>query len=290
MKIDLHIHSRDGSDGRWPVEEIFAEAARRGITLMSITDHDSIDAQPKAMGLARAHGMKYVTGVELNVTLSLGTPSKGKAVSLDLLGYGMDIENPALREKLGLLRAYRRQRALLILEKLNDAFRKEGRPPFDEEDMASIEEGVEGSLGRPHIARYLIEKGIVSTRQEAFDKYLVACDVPKMHVSPEEASALVRKAGGVVVLAHPNDPNGTSLASIAAHLRDQASMIEEFLLPHIDGIECWHTRHDAATSHFYLEFTRRHNLLATGGSDCHQSPPIMGSVHVPDCVAGHFGV
>ncbi len=72
-------------------------------------------------------------------------------------------------------------------------------------------------MGRPHIAAYMIEKGIVSNRQEAFDRYLVRCDVPKMSLSLEEASQLVRAAGGRVVLAHPNDPNGTSLAASFAN-------------------------------------------------------------------------
>lgn len=290
MKIDLHIHSRDGSDGRWDLEEIFAEARRRGISFLSITDHDSLDAQPKALRLSSRMGMRYVTGVELNVTLVHGTWTRGKPASLDFLGYGMDIENDDLRGKLAQLRAYRRNRALMILERLNEAFGKEGRPPFTEEDMAAIEEGVEGSIGRPHIARYLVARGIVASRQEAFDRYLVKCDVPKMPLGLEEASSLVRGAGGVLVLAHPDDPNGTSLAPLVSRLAEQARMIEEMMLPHIDGVECWHTRHTPQTSSFYLEFTRRHGLMATGGSDCHQMPPIMGSVEVPDCVAGQFGV
>ena len=82
------------------------------------------------------------------------------------------------------------------------------------DDFRQIEESVDGVLGRPHIADYLVKKNIVKTRQEAFDKYLVKCDVPKYPLYLEEASKLVRDAGGKLVLAHPNDPHGTSLASI----------------------------------------------------------------------------
>ncbi len=290
MKIDLHIHSRDGSDGRWPLTEIFDEASRRGISLLSITDHDSLRGQERARALARSHGIRYVTGVELNVTITHGRWTGGKPLSLDFLGYAFDPGNQALDSKLEELRAYRRRRAALILERLNEAFAKEGRPPLVEEDMAAIEAGADGSLGRPHIARYLVGRGIVETKKEAFDRYLVSCDVPKLPLGLEEASALIRGAGGIIVIAHPDDPNGTSLKSRILDLQDQSRMIDEIMLPFIDGIECWHTRHSQAAQAFYRAYTERRGLVATGGSDCHQQPVIMGSVPVPDCVAGFFGV
>ncbi|HPR53794.1 MAG TPA: PHP domain-containing protein [Deltaproteobacteria bacterium] len=290
MKIDLHVHSKNGSDGRWPLEQIFAEAARRGIGLISVTDHDSLKAQDEARRLALHHGIRYLTGVELNVTITHERWTRGKAASLDLLGYGFDIGNKDFTTKLDELRNYRKRRAQMILDNLNEEFHKEGRPLFTVHDMEAIEESVDGSFGRPHIAGYLISKGIVASKQEAFDRYLVKCDVPKMPLAPEEASSLVRSAGGRLVIAHPNDPNGTSLAVLTTSLAEQARMIEEVLLPFIDGIECWHTRHDAKTSSFYREYAREHHLIVTGGSDCHQQPVLMGSVDVPDCVAEQFGL
>lgn len=290
MKIDLHIHSKNGSDGRWPLERIFEEAVRRGIGLLSITDHDSLQGQPEAMALARRHGIRYLAGVELNVTISHERYTEGKAASLDFLGYGFDIDNRALVDKLDGLRAYRRNRAGMILDNLNAEFLKEGRALFTASDMEAIEENVDGAFGRPHIAAYLIAKGIVATKQEAFDRYLVKCDVPKMPMTLEEASALVREAGGRIVIAHPNDPNGTSLAVLCRSLTEQADMITDLMLPFLDGIECWHTRHDAQTASFYQGFARTHDLIATGGSDCHQQPVLMGSVQVPDCVADQFGI
>jgi hypothetical protein len=106
----------------------------------------------------------------------------------------------------------------------------------------------------------------------------------------EEASMLIRGAGGKLVLAHPNDPNGTSLAVVTKSLEEQQKMIGEIMIPLIDGIECWHTRHDALSASSYWEFVLNQGLIATGGSDCHQQPVIMGGVAVPDCVAGQFGV
>jgi len=98
----------------------------------------------------------------------------------------------------------------------------------------------------------------------------------------------VRGAGGRLVLAHPNDPNGTSLATITQDLDEQTRIIREQMLAYIDGVECWHTRHDAATTAHYVAFCKQNNLLMTGGSDCHQKPIIMGAVNVPAWVARQF--
>jgi predicted metal-dependent phosphoesterase TrpH len=285
MKIDLHIHTSTGSDGKLSVEEVFREAAQRSMDLISITDHDSIDAQERAIALAKEYGIAYLTGVELNVTFSY---PGSKSVSLDFLGYRFDINNRALNDKLQLMREHREARARQILDRLNIEFYKENVPRFTEENLKEIQASVDGSLGRPHIADYLIAKGIVSSRQEAFDKYLVKCNVPKYPLALAEASALVRNAGGVMSLAHPNDPNGTSLVSLTSDLNEQTKIIAEYMLDYLDGVECWHSRHDAETTAHYVKFARKHNLLMTGGSDCHQKPILLGSVAIPDFVAGQF--
>jgi predicted metal-dependent phosphoesterase TrpH len=284
MKIDLHIHTATGSDGAFTLEEVFDEAVRRGIDLISITDHDNIDCQGEAMSLAAEKGMAYITGVELNVTFPCG----GKSHSLDFLGYGFNHDDKALHEKLRLVREHRINRARRIMKNLNDEFRREGRPLLTGEDMDRMQAGVDGVLGRPHIADYLVGKGIVGNRQEAFDRYLVRLDVPKYPLSLEEAYRLVRRAGGRLALAHPNDPHGTSLVALTADLAGQTEIIEQEMLKYIDGIECWHSRADAATTVHYVDFCRRHGLLMTGGSDCHQKPVIMGTVAVPDFVAKQF--
>jgi hypothetical protein len=284
MKIDLHIHTSTGSDGGLPMEAVFREAGRRKIDLLSITDHDSIEHQGKAIKLAEKHGIRYVTGVELNVTFTY----KGKSLSLDYLGYGYDYRNPALKEKLQVIREHRVKRARQILDNLNIEFTSENRPLFTEADLQKMQKGADGILSRPHIADYLIKKGVVGSRQEAFDRYLVKCDVPKYPLTLAEASALVKGAGGRLVLAHPNDPNGTSLISVTKDLAEQTNIIREHMLELIDGIECWHSRNDAVTTKHYIDFCKKHDLLMTGGSDCHQKPILMGTVPVPDFVAGQF--
>jgi predicted metal-dependent phosphoesterase TrpH len=285
MKIDLHIHTKTGSDGNLSVGDVFREAKKRNIDLMSITDHDSIDCQEQAIALANEHRIGYITGLELNVTFRY---AGDRSISLDFLGYQYDIHSQAMKDKLKEMREYREDRARQILEKLNVEFDKENIERFTEEDLKNIQASVDGAFGRPHIANYLIKKGIVSNKQEAFDKYLVKCDVPKYPLSLAEASKLVRNNGGILIHAHPNDPHGTSLVTITPNLDEQTEIIEEYMMDYIDGVECWHSRNDVLTTAHYIGFARKHGLLMTGGSDCHQKPILLGTVDIPDYVAEQF--
>jgi hypothetical protein len=270
------------------VEEIVREAKIRNIGLMSITDHDSIGCQEKAMALARKNGIHYVSGVELNVTFLHPEYHEGKSTSLDFLGYQFDVKNKELKDKLQQMAEYREERAAKILDKINTEFEKEGIEKLTKNDFKEIQASVDGVLGRPHIADYLVRKGIVRNRQEAFNKYLVKCDVPKYPLYIEEASRLVRNAGGKIVLAHPNDPHGTSLVTLTKSLHEQTQIIAESMMAHIDGVECWHSRNDAQTTNHYIKFAKKHGLIMTGGSDCHQKPILMGTVKIPEYVADQF--
>jgi 3',5'-nucleoside bisphosphate phosphatase len=287
MKIDLHIHSKS-SDGKFTVEEIINEAKARNIDFLSITDHDSIGCQTRATSAAKKVGLRFVSGVELNITLSNPKYREGKPTSLDFLGYQFDPNNQPLKYKLDLLAKYREERAAKILDNLNAEFAKEGIEKLTKVDFAEIEASVDGVLGRPHIADYLVKKQIVKNRQDAFDRYLVKCDVPKYPLYLEEASKLVRNAGGKLVLAHPNDPHGTSLAALTKLLPEQTEIVQDLMMKFIDGVECWHSRHDVATTQHYIKFSKEHRLMMTGGSDCHQKPILMGTVQVPDYVAEQF--
>ena len=288
MIIDLHIHSKNCSDGNLPVDQIIKEAKARNIKLMSITDHDSIGCQTQARTLAEQNQISYINGVELNISFSTPDYNNNKAVSLDLLGYQYDLDNKMLQKKLEQLSRHREERAEKILEKLNTEFKKENIQAFTKDDLTAIQKSADGALGRPHIADYMIKKGIVKDRKEAFEKYLVACNVAKYPLSLEEASNLVRNAGGKVVIAHPNDPYGTSLVKLTKSLNEQIDIIEQSMLSYIDGIECWHSRNTPETTEHYTRFSKKHNLLMTGGSDCHQNPIVIGTVKIPDFVAKQF--
>lgn len=287
MSIDLHIHS-NASDGKLTAEELIAEAKNRKIGFMAITDHDNISCQSVAIDAAEKAGIEYITGVELNVTFSNPKYKEGKPFSLDFLGYQFDHQNKALQNKLVLMVKYRDERGAKILDNLNTEFRKENIPELTKDDLRKIQENVEGSLGRPHIADYLVKKGIVKDRLEAFNKYLVKCDVPKYPLPLEEASKLIHDAGGKLVLAHPTDQCGISLLPITKVLSEQTQIIQETMLDFIDGLECWHLSHTPESTNHYVTFAKKHGLLMTGGSDCHQKPIIMGTVDVPSWVMGQF--
>jgi predicted metal-dependent phosphoesterase TrpH len=287
MKIDLHIHSKS-SDGKMDVQDIFKEAKDRNIDFIAITDHDSIACQAQAIEESKRSGIDYLTGVELNIAFSHPKFLNGKTVSLDLLGYQFDSKNKALSSKLETMANYREERAAKILNNLNVEFRKENIGELTKADLCQIEEIVDGSIGRPHIADYLVKKNIVKSRQDAFDKYLVKCDVPKFQLYLEEAAKLIKDAGGKLVIAHPNDPHGTSLSALTNVLTEQTQIIAEKMLTFIDGVECWHSRHTLETTKHYVAFAKEYGLIMTGGSDCHQKPIVMGTVDVPSWVRKQF--
>jgi len=287
MSIDLHIHSKC-SDGRMTVDEIFEEASKRRIDFISITDHDSLDCQGNAKLLADKYGIKYIYGLELNISFSHPNYNNFESVSLDFLAYQYDINYQPLFEKLHQLREFRKKRAEMILEKINMEFQKENLIEFTLEDIKMIESSVDGAFGRPHIADYMVKKRIVSNRQSAFNKYLIKCNIPKMPLSLEEASELIKGAGGRLILAHPSNPRGTSLFKLTPDISKQQEIIKDSMRQYIDGVECWHSSHDKRTSESYLAFAVKLDMMVTGGSDCHQQPIIMGNVHVPYYVVHQF--
>ena len=287
MTIDLHIHSKN-SDGSFTVEKIIEIAKLRHISMLSITDHDSIICQQKASSLAKKNGIHYISGVELNVTFNSSQSSDQKSIYLDFLGYNFDPDNCQLQNKLQQKEKYRQKRAEKILKKLNIEFKKKQIKKLTKDDLDNIQHSVDGVFGRPHIADYLVKKGIAQNRNEAFDRYLVKCNVPKYPLFLKDASKLLRNAGGKIILAHPNDPHGTSLLKLSSHLDKQTEIITDSILPLIDGIECWHSRNDTKTTNHYVTYSKKHGLLMTGGSDCHQNPLLIGTVKVPSYVAKQF--
>lgn len=270
------------------LKDIFKKASDIGIDLISITDHDSIDCQDEASTLAKEYNIDYINGLELSVSFSHPEYLNSKPISLDFLGYNYDLNNNDLKRKLEELRTHRKQRAEQILEKLNVELVNENKKEFTSKDLKNIEDSVDGSFGRPHIANYMVKKNIVETRQDAFDKYLVKCNVPKMPLSLFEASSLIRNAGGKLSMAHPNHPRGTSLLKFTPDIEEQLVIITEHILPYIDGIECWHSSHDKKTIEAYTKYAKNNQLMVTGGSDCHQEPVLMGSVDIPGYVAEQF--
>jgi len=262
-RIDLHLHST-ASDGSFPPETVAAMAASNGVTVMSLTDHDTLDGIPAARARAEGAGIRLISGVELSVS------ENGSDVHL--LAYGFDPLDAPLVTAVARYREGRRERAVKILARLKGLGIRISMDTVDE-----IAAGA--AIGRPHVAEALLRDGHIETFNEAFQRYLghhAPAYVPKRVVTLEEASSIVRDAGGVTILAHPGTLN-----------RDH--LIPAWARRGLDGIEVWHSKHDAPAVERYRGFAQLHGLLMTGGSDYHgeRTPDAtIGGVPVPESILG----
>ena len=213
---DLHLHSLH-SDGTEGPEDLVRRAASLELAAISLTDHDTVDGVEAARDAGRRLGVKVVPGLEFSAEF--------RGHEVHLLAYGFDPGVPALRDALQEYRGEREQRAERIVERLNQL----GIPLT----MRRVRESAgEASLGRPHLADALLRLRLVSSLQEAFAKYLNPgrpAFVPRRQIPLEEAQRLARKAGGVLVLAHP-------------HLNLSSGNIQAFVDAGIDGLETAHPR------------------------------------------------
>ncbi len=250
MKLcDLHTHTT-ASDGSDTPEELVRLAGRAGLSALSITDHDTTDGLARGAEAAEKEGVELVPGVELSVAFPRG--------NMHLLGYYIDAGSKPLQKVLKKVQAARSERNPRILERLD----RLGMPVT----MAELEEMAQGGqIGRPHIARIMVEKGYVKSVSQAFDKFLKKggpAYAPKSILGPEDAIKTVRAAGGIPVLAHP----------FSLMTRDKGELEEIVLsLKHhgLMGMECWYSEHDEHFTAACLDICRRNQLVATGGSDYH---------------------
>jgi 3',5'-nucleoside bisphosphate phosphatase len=262
MGVDLHIHSTV-SDGTLTPKQIVAEAVRIGLDAIAIADHDHVGAVAVAQQGAGAQ-LSVLPAVEISTELD--------DVELHILGYMVDCTNSALLEKLADVRASRRTRAEEMVRRLNGLGVR-----LDYADVERLADG--GSVGRPHVARALLDCGAVTTQEEAFSRYLRRgrpAYVPRYRLQPAEAIQLVRQAGGAAVLAHPG-------------LCKNQATISQVIASGVDGLEAYHTIHTSVQTRRYLHMAAQHQLLVTGGSDSHGPdgpiPVSIGSVPVPATVA-----
>jgi len=257
--VDLHLHSIY-SDGALAPAALVAEAAALGLRAIAVADHDNLDGIAEAMAAGLHHGVEVVPGVELSVVC-------GELRDMHLLGYAFDPQHAGLQEALVEFRAYRTNRSRLILERVNASLASGGKPPLD---FAEVAARAGGTMGRPHIGQALLAAGHVRSMEEAFDRYLVPCNVPKRYFPVAEAIALVHEAGGCAVLAHPM-LIGVAAAALPGLLDTLRGM-------GLDGMEVWCGGADNETVDRLLSMAHRKGLVATGGSDFHQSGagPAMG--------------
>jgi predicted metal-dependent phosphoesterase TrpH len=255
--VDLHAHST-ASDGVATPVGLVAAARQAGLAAIALTDHDTVAGVREASAAGAAIGVRVVPGVELSAVDVSG--------ETHLLGLHLaDLD--ALDARLAELRDMRRTRAERIVQRLNALG---VRVTMDD----VLEQAAGGAIGRPHVARALIASGWAGDVRSAFDRYLAAgrpAYVPKDRLSLADAIAIVHRAGGMAVLAHPG------ACATAERLTALAAL-------GLDGVEVRHPSHDEAEIARILTLTERLGLLPSGGSDWHGQPDgsrALGVMRVP---------
>lgn len=242
-KADLHIHTIY-SDGVLAPTELVAKAKDAGLSIISITDHDSIGGIEEAIVAGKEKGVEVITGIELSSSLN-GT-------EIHILGYFVDHTNKNLTDSLSGFQWERMNRAKRIVGKLNKM-----NVPID---IDSVMEHVTGdSVGRPHIANALVTEGHAASYEQAFMKYIGdgrPAYERKWNFSPEETIRLINKAGGLSFLAHP----GRSM---------NEDLLFRLIKAGLDGIEVIHPSHSPELVYYYRGIVNEYCLLESGGSDYH---------------------
>ena len=263
-KIDLHVHT-NASDGKYPPAELVALAARNGLGLLSITDHDTIAGIAPSLEAARAFpDLKIIPGVEIS--------SHAPGSEVHMLGYFIDSGNPELLKQLAALGESRQDRAKAIVEKL--------RGLGLDISLARVQEiAGDGSIGRPHIAQALMEKGYVSSFQEVFTRYIGQggpAYVERIKLTPDEAVKLILRCGGLPVLAHPSTIN------------DAEAVVSRLAATGLVGLEAYYKDYTDQQRYDMVSLAYRYKLITTGGSDFHgideATEVMLGDARVPqDC-------
>ncbi|MBD3181973.1 PHP domain-containing protein [Candidatus Poribacteria bacterium] len=253
---DLHLHT-DYSDGVYSPRKIVAKAKGLGLSAISITDHDILDGIKPAIDAGLEYGVEVIPGVELS--------AKAYDWEIHILGYYINRDDENFQNQISVFREARKFRAMEMVDKLNDL-----GIDIDYDDVFKQEERVD-SIGRPHVASALMEKGYVGTKQEAFDRFLFhngPAYVPKKKLSPQEAIAMILNVGGIPVMAHP----GMMMQGIIPELVSMGLM----------GVEVYHPNHSSQDSDYLARVAKEYNLLITGGSDYHGGfKSSMGSIKLP---------
>jgi len=247
-RADLHTHTT-ASDGRHTPEENVRMAQEAGLAAIAITDHDTVAGVADALRAGLRYGVVVVPGVEL------GTSANGKDVHI--LGYGVALEDERWLNRLRELREARDRRNDRILENLAAL----GMPILTEELAAAAGRSSrkDKSVGRPHIAQAMVDKGFAADLREAFDLWLgegKPAYARQSRISPREAIEWIREAGGKAIVAHPGIYGDDDLV---LSLLDQAA----------DGLEAYHPDHDEEQARRYAEWAASRGKLVTGGSDFH---------------------
>lgn len=252
--IDLHAHTT-ASDGSLSPTQLVQAAHALGLSALAVTDHDTLGGLAEALQAAQLVNMTVVPGVELSVEDDGGR--------FHLLGYAFNPHDQAMQDALAHLRESRARRNTLMAQRMADL-----GLPLTMDDVRA-EAGPDSQVvARPHFAQALLRRGLVSSVQEAFDRFLASGKplyLPKQVLTPRDAIALIHNAGGVAVMAHPGlVPLGDeALAARIAALASESGL---------DGLEAYYSQHTEAQTARFLDIAQQNHLLVTGGSDFHGTP------------------
>jgi len=258
---DLQLHS-SASDGSDAPSEVVRRAARKGFAAIALTDHDTLDGIPEAAREANARGIELIHACELS-TLD------DNERQIDMLAYGIDIDDVEFQATLNTIRSGRLGRAFLMVQRLNE---------FGHAVSWDRVQAIAGgeNIGRPHVARAMVEAGVVPSIKEAFTEEFILdggrCYVQRVKISPAEAIEQIHSARGVAIAAHPGRTGLTN--------EEIAGLVSCGL----DGIEVFYPRHSKAEVIRFTELAGLHDLLMTGGSDDHgdiNEGRLMGRVRLP---------
>jgi len=262
MVADLHIHTT-ASDGLFSPEQVLAMAARAGLSHIAITDHDTLDGVLAVAG--RSTGPVLIPGIELAADLP--------HCEVHILGYHFDLDHPELRRQISLVAQDRFDRAERMVAKLA----KLGYPLSYDRVLAIA--GSAAAIGRPHIAQALVEKKYFADIDAVFAAVLDHDKpgyVPHYKLTPADAVALIKDAGGIAVLAHPG-------------LMGDDAVVRAMISLGVGGLEAFHPMHSRQETAKYLAMAAEHGLIVTGGSDFHgfpgRFPETLGRFTVPAALA-----
>lgn len=255
MFADLHLHSTF-SDGTDPPESVIRRARVASVCAVALTDHDTTEGCASAAAACTAAGIEFLPGAEL-------TAEHGE-IELHILAYCVDADRPEWRAALEQFQVARQQRIREMIARLNHL-----QIPLQTEAVLALPNC--RAPGRPHVARALVQGGFCISTDEAFERFLKRnrpAWVPKFKIAAARAIALIHRAGGVAVLAHPG-------------LNATDEYIPDLVRLGLDGIECYHTKHSATDTRRYLAVATELGVLISGGSDCHgptHGGPLLGSI------------
>ena len=261
LRVDLHTHT-SYSDGLDSPTQLVAKAAKQGLHSMAITDHDILTALSEAQQAGFDYGVEVLVGIELTVQYQ-------QYDDIHLLGYFFDPAHAALQAQLALAQQHRVQRGVEMLERINALLVQDGKAPLDTERVL---QSARGALTRPHLAHALIARGYASNIQNAFENFLIPCNVPKAALGAEAALHLIAQAGGVCSLAHPG--------TLSTDPEVLHPLLDAFKGMGLVGLEVYHHCHYPDALALFQSCATRYGLVATGGSDYHGRPEgaVLGQI------------